>query len=77
MTAYVIVWNERKTEGVIFRNEMGDTGADDARHAADVWNTNSCATLADCFLETYGEDQSCFIQEIEIDSEDAKPAEDF
>lgn len=77
MTAYVIVWNENKTEGVVFRNELGDSGEDDARHAADVWNTNPCSTLADSFLEVYGEDQPSFIQEIEIDTEDAKPAEDF
>lgn len=77
MTAYLIVWNESKTEGVVFRNTPGDSGEEDARHAAGVRTINPCSTLADSFLESYGFDDACFIQEIDINIQEAKPAEDF
>lgn len=77
--AYVVVWNESKTEGVIFRNNMGDSGEDDARHAADVRAINPCSSLADAFREIYGEDgdNQCFTQEVNIDASKAVNSEDF
>lgn len=77
MSNYVIVWNGSKTEGVIFRNNMGDSGEDDARHAADVTYANPCATIADSFRECYGEEDDCTIQEITIDTSSAVDAEEF
>lgn len=77
MSKYIIVWNESKTEGVIFRNETGDSGEDDARHAADECVINPCSTLADIFLDTYGEGESCSIQEIDIDIKHAIPSDEF
>ena len=76
--AFVVVWNASKTEGVIFRNNMGDSGEDDARHAANCRVINPCSTLGDAFREVYGEDDdACFIQEVTIDTSKAVEAEDF
>lgn len=76
MTPYIIVWNESKTEGVIFRNEMSDDGEDDAKHAANQQICNPCSSLGDAFVDLYGEDELT-IQEVQIDTSAAVNAEDF
>lgn len=73
MSEYVIVWNESKNEGVIFRKRPeGQTRWDrgsksDALHASGGRKCNPCSSLADYFRESYGEAQPCTVQTVEID----------
>lgn len=73
MTDYVIVWNAKKNEGVIFNRSHDSDGAlDDAYHAGG--GHDRCAfgvsSLADAFREIYGETQDSFIQCVSLDTED-------
>lgn len=69
MSKYVIVWNKSKNEGVIFSKENNeDEALDDAYHAGGGMFANPVSSIADNFRETYGEDQDCFIQHVEIDT---------
>lgn len=73
MSEYVIVWNEGKNEGVIFRKRPeGETcwergSKSDALHASGGRRCNPCSSLADNFREIYGEEQPCTIQTVDID----------
>lgn len=75
MGNYVIVWNENKTEGVIFaeREHKGqwERGSKaDALHAAGGKTCNPCSALADYFRESYEEDNKK-IQDVFIDTDAA------
>ena len=69
MSKYVIVWNHNKSEGVIFSKENNeDEALDDAYHAGGGMTVNPCSSIGDNFRETYGEEQDCFSQHVEIDN---------
>lgn len=69
MSKYIIVWNENKTEGVLFlsNKENEDDALDDAFHAGGGMPSNPCSSLADNFREHYGEEQDCHYQYVDID----------
>lgn len=77
MSKYTVVWNENKTEGVLFRNETGDTAWFDSHHAAGVHTANPVSSLADAFAELYAEDGDTHIQEVQIDTELAVSSAEF
>lgn len=71
MSDYVIVWNESKNEGVIFKKKaeggQWDRGStSDAQHAAGGKAVNPCSSLADSFRDHYS-DQKTTIQDVWID----------
>lgn len=71
MSDYVIVWNESKNEGVVFKKKpdggQWDRGSKaDAMHAAGGKFCNPRSSLADHFRESYGH-AKCTIQEVQID----------
>lgn len=79
MSKYIIVWNEKKRECVIFlagdhEDEAMDEAMDDAYHAGGGPGMCGCgvSSLADSFREIYGECQPSFIQHLEIDSSSAE-----
>lgn len=73
MSNFVIVWNESKSEGVVFRekpdNGQWDRGSkQDALHASGGKKCNPCSSLADYFRESYPDyGDKCTIQTVEID----------
>ncbi|EJS0970500.1 hypothetical protein NW995_002496 [Salmonella enterica] len=69
MSKYTIVWNSRKTEGVIFK-ENPDI-VNDVLHAAGGPKSNPVSTLADDFRENYDEHKGKTIQTIEIDESES------
>lgn len=77
MSKYTVVWNENKTEGVLFRNETGDTAWPDSYHAAGLHTANPVSSLADAFAELYAEDEDTHIQEVQIDTELAVSSAEF
>ena len=71
MSDYVIVWNESKNEGVVFRKkpdggQWGRGSKADAMHASGGKRCNPCSSLADHFRESYEYDK-CTIQDVQID----------
>lgn len=77
MSKYTIVWNENKTEGVLFRNESGDTAWLDSQHAAGRHSANPVSSLADAFAELYAEEADTHIQDVQIDAELAVSSAEF
>lgn len=73
MTEYDVVWNEDKTEGVLFLKRAGtgmwDRGSlADVKHAAGGPSCSPCSSLADHFREAYGTAQKCKAQTVTIDT---------
>jgi hypothetical protein len=66
MSKYVIVWNENKNEGVIFKDDY--EGVRDAFHAGGGSIVPFCSSLGDAFRDIYGNDQTSYIQRVDIDS---------
>ncbi|MGA9607036.1 MAG: hypothetical protein WBR21_08440 [Rouxiella badensis] len=68
MEKYLIVWNEFKNEGVIFKEDA----VDDAYHAGGGMTCNPCSSIADNFREAYGEEDKCYLQRIVIDNSECQ-----
>ena len=76
MAGYYIVWNEKKSEGILIQRNISDS-EDDVRHAAGGTKANPVSTLADAFRDIYGEEQECSIQEIDIDPSSSMKSSEF
>ncbi len=82
MTEYDVVWNEDKTEGVLFLKkahvDMWDRGSlADVKHAAGGTRCNPCSSLADYFREAYGTEQKCTAQTVAVDTSAAVSRQTF
>ena len=82
MKEYDVVWNEDKTEGVLFLkkpgNGMWDRGSQaDVKHAAGGTRCNPCSSLADYFREAYGIVGTCPAQTVTIETDYAVPLPTF
>lgn len=82
MREYDVVWNEDKTEGVLFLkkpdNGMWDRGSlADVKHASGGTSCNPCSSLADYFREAYGTEQKCTAQTVTIDTDAAVSRQTF
>ena len=69
-----IVWNESKSEGVVFLQKNDAKSALDGKHRRDPELGFACiSTLADHFHEIYGDDH-CSMEAVTIDPSPARSA---